>query len=52
MHADEERGVAALLEEAGVARPLLLDDVLARGIEILGNEGVERVALAGAGGSP
>ena len=48
VHADEERRVAALLEEAGVLRPLLLDDVLARGVEVLGDQRVEGVALAGA----
>ena len=48
VHADEERRIAAFLEEARVARPLLLDDVLARGVEIFGDQRVERVALAGA----
>jgi hypothetical protein len=33
MHADEERGVAALLEELGVAGPLLLHDPLAVRLE-------------------
>jgi len=40
MHPDEERGVAALLEELGVLRPVLLDDVLAVGIEQVGDEGL------------
>src|SRR4029453_5586303 len=48
VHADEERRVATFLEKAGVLRPLFLDDVLARGIELLGEQRVERVALAGA----
>jgi hypothetical protein len=45
VHADEERSVAARLEEGGVPRPVLLDDELAGGIEILGDERVERVAV-------
>ena len=48
VHADEERRVAARLEEARVLRPLLLHDVLARGIEELGDERVEVVRAAGA----
>ena len=48
VHADEERGVAAGLEEIGVLRPLLLHDVLAVGIEELGEERVEVVRTAGA----
>ena len=45
VHADEERGIAALLEEAGVARPLLLDDELAGGVEVFGDQRVEAEAL-------
>ena len=48
MHADEQRGVAALLEELGVLGPVVLDDPLAVGVEQLGNERVERQLLAGA----
>ena len=48
VHADEERGVAALLEELRVTRPLLLDDELAVGVELLGDQRVEREAAAGA----
>ena len=47
VHADEERGVAALLEELGVLGPLVLHDEFAARVELLGNERVE-VALAGA----
>ena len=36
VHADEERRVATRLEKARVLRPLLLHDVLAGGIEELG----------------
>src|SRR4029079_16259580 len=46
VHADKKCGVAAGLEERRVARPLLLDDVLAVWIEILGDERVPAVALA------
>src|SRR5207247_4868139 len=52
VHPDEERRVAAFLEEARVLRPLLLDDVLARGVELLGEQRVERVALAGCVAGP
>ena len=45
VHADEERGVAAGLQELRVLRPLVLDDELAVGIEVLGHEGVERPPL-------
>ena len=45
VHADEERGIAAGLEELRVLRPLVLDDELAVGIEVLGHEGVERPPL-------
>ena len=48
VHPDEERGVAAALEEGGVLGPLVLDDELAVGIEILGDERVERPSLPGA----
>ena len=34
VHADEQGRVAARLEERGVARPLVLDDVLAGRVEI------------------
>src|SRR4051812_19587234 len=47
VHADEERGVDALLEELGVLRPLVLHHELAVGVEILGDQRVERVAAAG-----
>jgi hypothetical protein len=45
---DEERRVAALLEERGVLRPLLLDDELARRVDQLRDQRVEAPALAGA----
>src|SRR6186713_2240808 len=45
VHADEERGIAASLQELRVLRPLVLGDELAVGIEILGDEGVERPPL-------
>ena len=48
MHADEERRVAARLEEAGVLGPLLLDDVLAARVEQVGDQRVEVVRAAGA----
>ena len=48
VHPDEERSVAALLEELGVLRPVLLHDVLAVGVEEIGDERVERPLLAGA----
>src|SRR5919197_3625467 len=48
VHPDEERRVAALLEERGVLRPLLLGDDLAGGIDQLRDERVEAPALAGA----
>ena len=48
VHADEERRVDALLEELGVLGPLVLDDELAVGVELLGDQRVERVAAAGA----
>ena len=44
--AAQRASVAALLEELGVARPLLLHDPLAVGVEELGDERVERPALA------
>jgi hypothetical protein len=43
---DEERGVDALLEELGVLGPLVLDDELAVGVELLRDQRVERVAAA------
>ena len=46
VHAYEECGVAAGFEEARVLRPLLLHDVLAVGIEELGDERVEVVRAA------
>ena len=48
MHRDEERCVAAALEEVRVLRPLLLHDELAVGVELLGNQRVERPVLPGA----
>ena len=48
VHADEERGVDARLEVLDVLRPLVLHDVLAVGIELLRDQGVEGPALAGA----
>ena len=48
VHADEERGVTALLEQLGIARPLLLDDPLAVLVQKLRHERVERPAAAGA----
>ena len=48
VHADEERSVDALLEVLDVLRPLVLDDVLAVGVELLGDQRVERPPLAGA----
>ena len=48
VHANEERGVAAGFEKRRVLGPLLLDDVLAGGIEKLGEERVEVVRTAGA----
>src|SRR5581483_4427769 len=48
VHADEEAGVAARLEEARVLRPLLLHDVLARRVEELRDERVEAPRPAGA----
>ena len=48
VHADEERGVAARLEERRVLGPLLLHDELAVGVEQVGHERVERPAAAGA----
>src|SRR5207253_2694582 len=47
VHADEERGIAARLEEGRVARPLILDDELAVRIEILGDQRVPAVSVAG-----
>jgi len=38
VHPDQERGIAALLEEARVLRPVLLHDVLAVGVEEVGDE--------------
>src|SRR5205085_2966382 len=38
VHADEERRVTALLEEARVLRPLLLDDELAGRVELFRDE--------------
>ena len=37
VHADEERRVATLLQELRVARPLLLHDPLAVGVELIGD---------------
>ena len=48
VHPDEERRVAALLEELGVLGPVLLDDVLAVRVEEIRDERVERPLLAGA----
>src|SRR5207237_9408677 len=48
VHPDEERGIATLLEELRVLRPLLLDDVFATRIKQVWNERVERPALPGA----
>ena len=48
VHADEERRVAPVLEGAGVLGRLLLDDELAPLVELLGDQRVERPALAGA----
>src|SRR5438445_190617 len=41
VHADEQRCVAALLQEVDVLRPVILDDVFAPAIELVRNEGVE-----------
>src|SRR6266540_6645959 len=46
VHADEERSVAPFLEEARVARPLVLHDELAGRIELVRDERIERPALA------
>ena len=46
VHADEERRVDALLQKLGVLGPLVLDDELAVGVELLGDQRVERVAAA------
>src|SRR5205085_6197398 len=48
VHPDEQRGVAALLEERRVARPLLLYDPLAVGMQVLCDQRVERPVAAGA----
>ena len=48
MHADEERRVAAVLERAGVLRPLALDDELAAVVEQVRPQRVERQVAAGA----
>ncbi len=48
VHADEERGVATLLEELRVLRPLLLHDELARRIEQSGMSELKLQPLAGA----
>jgi hypothetical protein len=48
VHADEQRRVDALLQELRVLGPLVLDDVLAIGVELFRQERVEGVALAGA----
>jgi hypothetical protein len=48
VHADQQRGVASLLEELGVLRPLLLHDEVAARVELVGNQRVEGPALAGA----
>ena len=45
VHADEERGVAAFLQEARVLGPLLLHDELAGGVEHVRDQRVERPAL-------
>jgi len=46
VHADEQRRVATGLEEGRVLRPLLLHDVLAVGVEEVGNERVEAIVAA------
>ena len=46
VHPDEERRVAALLEELRVLRPLVLHDPLAVGVELVRDQRVERPALA------
>ena len=48
MHPDEERRVAALLEDLGVLGPLVLNDPLAARVELLREQRVERPALPGA----
>ncbi len=41
VHADEQRGVAALLEQLCVFRPVVLDDVLAGRVELVRDQGIE-----------
>ena len=48
VHADEQRGVAAVLEEPVYSVHSLLDDELDARVELLGDQRVERPALAGA----
>ena len=48
VHADEERSVDAALEVVDVLGPLVLDDVLAVRVELLGKQRVERPPFAGA----
>ena len=48
VHAHQQRRVAALLERLGVLRPEALDDELDPLVEVLGQQGVERPAAAGA----
>ena len=48
VHADEERGVDAAFEVLDVFGPLVLDDVLAVGVELLREQRVERPPFAGA----
>src|SRR5436190_16221230 len=48
VHADEQRRVDAPLQELGVLGPFVLDDELAVRVEVLGDQRVERVAVAGA----
>ena len=48
MHSNEQGGVDAALEILDVLGPLILDDVLAVGVEFLRYQRVERPSLAGA----
>ncbi len=48
MHPDQQAGVAALLEQLGVARPGVMCDPVAVRVEQLGNQRVECPAATGA----
>ncbi len=52
VHAHEQGGVAALLQEPGVLGPLVLDDELAVGVELVGDQRVERSTRHRRRGSP